>query len=342
MSRSVTSEISQLRIRNRLFSRHPQQFPASVHWQGQKFVNLDSGERRLKSVVRWLQTRRPSPWPVWEENAVFSVPEPVYSPQLQDWNVCFINHASVLWQLGPYNLLTDPVYAERVSPFRWAGPRRVRAPGVALAQLPTIHVILLSHNHYDHMDLATLGYLSQRDHPLIITGLGNAHYMRPHGIHNIVELDWWQVHHWNTLKVHFVPSQHFSGRGVADRDQSLWGGFVVDSPGGTGYFAGDTGWGRHFQEIAERWSAFRLGLLPIGAYEPRWFMRLAHINPEEAVRAHQLLKIQHSVAIHHHTFQLTDEPMQQPAEDLAVALMQHQVPAAQFWVLKEGESRRVP
>ena len=342
MSKQTSPEFIATQQHEDLFRRHPERFSHSPHWNGQKFVNLETGERNVKAILTWLRTRQPSAWPCWVDNPVFAAPAPRHSPQLDQWHVHFINHATVLWQIGPYNLLTDPVFSERVSPFRFAGPRRVRAPGIALQDLPPIDIVLLSHNHYDHMDIASLRYLHERDHPQLITGLGNAHYLRRQGIDAIHELDWWQSLSWKGLRIHYVPSQHFSGRGLRDRDQALWGGMVVETAQGCGYFAGDTGWGRHFHDIAERWPAFRLSLLPIGAYEPRWFMRLAHINPEEAVRAHKLLRSSVSLAIHHNTFQLTDEPMNQPVLDLQIALQTQELEPEKFWVLAEGEGRDVP
>ncbi len=337
--RQSDAELSRSRMPEKLIGKHPERFAHSPNWRDGVFHNLDEGDRDTRSILRWLRTRKPQPWPKWLENEHCDEPVDRLSESIADWSVHFVNHATVLWQLGPYNLLTDPVWSMRVSPFRWIGPRRIRSPGIALQALPSIDLILLSHNHYDHMDLDTLSYLHERDRPLILTGLGNGYYLRRRGIMHVHELDWWQQCDWNGLKVHYVPSQHFSGRGAGDRNQALWGGFVVDTAAGAGYFAGDTGWGSHFEVIARKWAGFRLGLLPIGAYEPRWFMRSVHINPAEAVQAHKLLGIQTSVAIHHRTFQLTDEMVDQPALDLADSLKHEGVAPDAFCVLNEGERR---
>ncbi len=339
--RQSEAELSRFRMREKLIGKHPERFVHSPNWRDGVFHNLDAGDRDARSIVRWLRTRSPQAWPTWLENDAVDPPVERLSTSMADWSVHFVNHATVLWQIGPYNLLTDPVWSMRVSPFRWIGPRRIRPPGITLQSLPPIDLILLSHNHYDHMDLDTLAYLHERDRPLVLTGLGNGYYLRRRGITHVHELDWWQHVDWNGLNIHYVPSQHFSGRGTGDRNQALWGGFVVDSPHGSGYFAGDTGWGSHFEAIARRWPDFRLGLLPIGAYEPRWFMRPVHINPEEAVQAHKLLRIQTSVAIHHRTFQLTDESVDQPAHDLANSLEMNSIIPDAFWVLREGQRRIV-
>ncbi|MDF2446091.1 MAG: hypothetical protein K0S46_1327 [Moraxellaceae bacterium] len=328
-----------LHARDRLLARPRHGHPVSDHCNGEKFFNREHPERALTQVFTWLRTRKPSRWPGWVDNEVFAPPPRRLSTQLRDWRATFVNHATVLLQMGPYNLLTDPVWAERVSPFRNLGPRRVRAAGVALKDLPPIDVVLLSHNHYDHMDLATLRFLEQRDHPHVVTGLGNAALLHAHGIRHVTELDWWQSVQHKELTIHFTPAQHFSGRGVRDRDMTLWGGLWVETAAGGFFFAGDTGYGGHFREIAERLGQPRLALLPIGAYEPYWFMGPVHMNPEDAVKAHRDLDAEASIAIHFNTFQLTDEGIGQPVTDLAAALREHGVDPACFHVLKEGEGR---
>lgn len=340
-SRMHEPHLRREKLRERLFARPAREYPATDHYNGRHFHNLERNARGLGDVFTWLRTRKPSRWPAWEENPGFPLPQARESSQIRDWRVTFINHATVLVQIGPYNLLTDPVWSERVSPFRNLGPRRVRAAGVALADLPPIDVVLLSHDHYDHMDLATLRYLEKRDHPHVVTGLGNAAILHANGLRHVTELDWWQAVQHHDLKIHFTPAQHFSGRGMRDRDLTLWGGLWVETEAGSLFFAGDTGYGQHFKEIAKRLGQPRLALLPIGAYEPRWFMSPVHMNPEDAVLAHRDLGARESLAIHFNTFQLTDESIGQPVIDLVAALDKHGMDAASFLVLKEGEGRRV-
>lgn len=312
------------------------------HFNGRRFFNpWQRTGHGLKDALRWLRTRQPSQWPQWQANEPASVPPACFSQRLDDWQVTFVNHATVLIQIGPWNLLTDPVWSDRVSPLRQIGPRRVRNPGIRLDELPPIHAVLLSHDHYDHLDVRTLMWISQRDNPLVVTGLGVAAVLRQHGITRVSECDWWQGVELGPLTLHFVPAQHFSGRGARDRNRTLWGGLWVSSEAGSCFFAGDTGYGPHFTEIRERLGSPRLALLPIGAYEPRWFMGPVHMNPDDAVRAHLDLGARRSLGIHFNAFQLTDEAIDQPVKDLQAALKEHAVPTAAFVVLKEGAALRV-
>jgi L-ascorbate metabolism protein UlaG (beta-lactamase superfamily) len=340
-SREHEPHLRHEKVRDRLFARPERRYPASDHFNGETFFNLHRNARGLGDVFTWLRTRKPSRWPGWAENERFPLPPERLSTQLRDWRVTYVNHATVLVQIGPYNLITDPVWSERVSPFKNLGPRRVRAAGIALKDLPPIDVVLLSHNHYDHLDLATLRFLEKRDHPHVVTGLGNAALLHANGIQKVSELDWWGSVQHKDLKIHFTPAQHFSGRGVRDRDMTLWGGLWVETEAGGMFFAGDTGYGPHFKTIAERLGNPRLALLPIGAYEPRWFMGPVHMNPDDAVLAHLDLEARESLAIHFNTFQLTDESIGQPVLDLQASLQKHDVDAATFPVLKEGEGRNV-
>jgi len=333
------AQLRGIRPRLELLGRPARNGALSDHFDGIKYFNPVRAARGLGEVLTWLRTRKPSRWPVWEDNPVFPPPAARLGDSVKDWSTTFINHATVLVQIGPWNFITDPVYSERCSPFTFAGPRRVRAPGLALEALPTIHAVLLSHNHYDHLDVRTLKWLAERDNPLIVTGLGNKDYLHRNGVHHVVELDWWQSTPFHELKIHFVPAQHFSGRGLRDRDMTLWGGLVVETGAGMMLFAGDTGYGPHFRQIQEKLGPMRLALLPIGAYEPRWFMGPVHMNPDDAVKAHIDLRAEKSLAIHFNTFQLTDESMDQPVKDLRVAQQEHGVALEEFVVMTEGETR---
>lgn len=258
-------------------------------------------------------------------------------------SVTFINHATVLIQVAGVNILTDPIYSERASPLQWAGPKRVRRPGVRFEDLPPIDVILISHNHYDHLDIDTLQRLQSRNPqgngPLILAGLGNGQLFQENGLSHYRDLDWGQRVTVRDVEFIFSEGQHRSGRGLSDQMKTLWGGFIIRTSQGNIYFAGDTGYGPHFRDAREQYGSFILSLLPIGAYEPRWFMTPVHLNPGEAVRAHVDLASQQSLGIHFGTFQLTYERIEQPIHDLKQALEELDIPESQFWALEFGETR---
>ena len=315
--------------------------PPSDHFDGTVFRNTTGGAgKSLADFWRWQRTRRPKRWPSWVENRATPALPRVLAPE--SVALTFINHITFLVQLGGLNVLTDPVYSERVSPFRSAGPRRVREPGLAFEALPKIDFVLLSHNHYDHLDLATLRRLAAAHAPCVVTGLGNAAFLREHGVDDVVEFDWWQGAVLRGAQVTFTPAQHWSGRGLRGRNRTLWGGFVLRLGSRQLYFAGDTGYGAHFADIGRRVGPVDLALLPIGAYEPRWFMQEQHMDPDDAVRAHLDLGARISIATHFGCFQLTDEGIDDPVRELAVARTRHRVPDAQFQVLEVGETRVYP
>ena len=252
--------------------------------------------------------------------------------------ITFIGHASFLIQAHGINILIDPVYAERASPVRFAGPKRVRAPGVGFDDLPPITLLLLSHNHYDHCDLGTLAELNRRFQPGCITPVGNARLLASAGLTRVEELDWWQTSNQGRTPVTLTPAQHFSARTPFDRNRALWGGFLIELEGKRILFAGDSGYGPHFAEIGRRLEPIDLALLPIGAYAPRWFMKNIHMDPEEAVQAHLDLAARQSIAMHFGTFQLTPEGIDEPVRLLSLALDSRGVPRDRFRVLEVGES----
>ena len=317
--------------------------PGADHYNGRRFFNpwiRDS--RDFGKLFNWLMTRERDTWPKQLANESCAKPEAHFSDDIADWKVWFVGHATLLNQFGPWNVLTDPVWAERCSPFATMGPKRVRPAGIALEDLPPIHAVLLSHNHYDHLDTASLLWLQERFQPAIITGLGNGTYLRPYGL-SVVELDWWQSFPFSEdVVLHYVPARHFSGRGMRDRNAALWGGLSIVTPHGHALFAGDTGYSPHFTEIRERLGRPRVALLPIGAYEPRELMKEVHMNPADAAQAHVDLSPGLSLGMHFNTFQLTDEPIHAPVRDLNRAMMPLGIAPDAFPVLREGEGLVIP
>jgi L-ascorbate metabolism protein UlaG (beta-lactamase superfamily) len=320
------------------------QFLYSEHFNGRQFCNLQpagTGRSRLE-LWKWILTRKSHTWQVdrEKENAELHASEhilPKNRPNalIDDWQIWFVGHATVLIQIGPYNFLTDPVWCERASPFSSSGPQRVIDAGIALEDLPHIDAVLLSHNHYDHLDLATLEWLHVKFEMPIFTGLGNSWYLPKH--YEVIELDWWEKALFENLHIVYTPAQHGSGRGLRDQNCALWGGFSILTEKDHCFFAGDTGYAPHFKEIKKRFGEPRIALLPIGAYEPRELMRSMHMNPEDAFQAHQDLHAKCSMAIHYRTFQLTDEGRVQPEHDLHEIMRHSSKLINPFFCLREGK-----
>jgi L-ascorbate metabolism protein UlaG (beta-lactamase superfamily) len=317
--------------------------PKSDHFNGTRFHNQvrSAGDKGFWDLVRWMSTRKQGKWKDFTPAAFGPAPPPrVGAGKLR---VTLVNHSTVLIQTTGLNILTDPIWSKRASPVGWAGPKRRRPPGIRFADLPKIDLVLISHNHYDHLDVPTLKRLSKRDGPQVFAGLGNRKLLRKHKIRRARDLDWWdQVEVGDRTRITFVPAQHFSGRGLCDRNKTLWGGFVIEAGGTKIYFAGDSGFGPHFKQIADRFDYFDLALLPIGAFRPRWFMSAMHISPEEAVSVHFLINARHSVGIHYGTFPLADDAQREPIERLERMLKQVDMKGSAFWVLPFGKGRWVP
>ncbi len=312
----------------------------SDHFDGSRFHNptlpKDSDPSRL-TVLKMIREPR-APWPAWVENQ--GVPRLDATLRNGEIAITFVNHATFLIQTGGAAILTDPVWSERASPFRRIGPRRVRHPGVAFADLPKIDVVLVSHNHYDHLDIPTLARLRQRFAPAVLAAAGDSRLLGPLRFTRLHELDWWDaIAFSDALRITFVPAQHFSARGLFDRRKSLWGGYVIETAGRRVYFGGDTGYSTHFADIKARLGAPDIALLGIGSYEPRWFMRPIHMNPAEAVRAHRDLGARQSIGMHFGTFRLTAEAIGAPQAELKRALAASGIAESEFVTLHEGETR---
>jgi L-ascorbate metabolism protein UlaG (beta-lactamase superfamily) len=302
------------------------------HFDGKRFFNPDAPQARgLLDTLRWKLTSRPEPSP----GSILDV-EPSKPPSGVAGNellVTMINHSTLLLQQSGSHILTDPIWSDRASPLTWAGPRRRRAPGVRWPDLPRVDTVLLSHNHYDHLDLATLRRLADRGQSQFIVPAGVGRLLRSRTIGPVHELDWGESLPLGRTTIHSVPALHFSSRGLFDRNRTLWCGYAIEAAGRLVYFAGDTAFGDHFAAIRERFGTPRLALLPIGAFEPRWFMSPVHMAPEDAVKAHRILGAQTSIAIHHGTFQLSDDGLDTPKKRLAEC-----APGDSFLVLHNGQS----
>jgi L-ascorbate metabolism protein UlaG (beta-lactamase superfamily) len=316
--------------------------PVTEHFDGARFHDDPPVHKSFGQVLKWQLEREPGgPW-VRDLTPVDRGP---VAPRAGagELAVTFVNHATVLLQLDGLNVVTDPIWTARASPFEWAGPERYRAPGLRFRDLPPVDLVLVSHNHYDHMDRGSLRLLAQDHDPLFVVPLGNCFYLDMVEPDRCVELDWWESRPLGDgRRVHAVPARHWARRGVFDTNRSLWAGFVLETPGRRVYFAGDTGMGDHFAEIRERLGPPDLALLPIGAYLPRWFMAPQHISPEEAVAAHGLLGAQATMAIHFGTFRLADDGQDQPVEELRAAIAAAGAAPDRFWIPAEGETRRWP
>jgi L-ascorbate metabolism protein UlaG (beta-lactamase superfamily) len=293
----------------------------SDHFDGVRFFNPDhpDTDRGLRDLLRWKLKGTAAPWP-----RSVPVQQTIPDPRVAGLRATIVGHASVLIQAGGLNVLTDPVWSQRASPLPFAGPRRVWAPGIAFEALPPIDVLLLSHNHYDHLDMATLRRLHIRDSPLMVTSLGNDALLRRAipGV-RVVAGDWWdRIQIGQGGEVMIVPAYHWSARTGRDRRMALWSGFMLSSGAGHVYFSGDTGYGngRIFREIRQRVGRPDLALIPIGAYAPRWFMCAQHTDPDEAVQIMENLEATRAVGIHWGVFRLTDEHREEPPELLLKAL----------------------
>jgi L-ascorbate metabolism protein UlaG (beta-lactamase superfamily) len=309
------------------------------HFRDGRFFNPGVPDQDFWKVLRWMRTRTPEPWPAWIASE--PGPAPPRSIAGDDLRVTFINHSTFLLQTADKNILTDPVWSLRVSPVQWTGPKRHRAPGIRFEDLPPIDAVLISHNHYDHFDRPTLRRLSREHQPAVFCPLGLEKPLRKIGFREVCELDWWQSTEWDGIPMHCVPAQHFAARTPFDRNRTLWCGWVVSPGAGNLYFAGDSGFGSFFRQIGERLGPMRLALIPIGAYEPEWFMGPVHMTPEEAVKVHALVRAETTIPIHYGTFSLADDGLAAPLVRLRKALEGHP-DAACFQVLEEGEGRLIP
>lgn len=320
-----------------IFSAPVYKGPVSDHFDGKKFINPGGVKPAgFSDLIKWARHRERGEWKLVTDEKYG--PPPAKRILGDSLVVTFVNHSTFLIQTEGINFLTDPVWSERTSPVSFAGPKRMRPPGIRFEDLPEIDVILLTHNHYDHLDIKTLKKLAALYDPEIYTPLGVGLFLKKHGIERVTEMDWYQETTLTSggLKLLCTPAQHFSGRGMYDRDRTLWSGFAIMTGKGSIYYSGDTGYGEFFNEIATKIAPVRLSFLPIGAYKPAWFMAPIHTSPADAVKIHRILNSAKSIGMHFGTFPLADDGMRDPENDLKIALEKDGIPENEFIAPEEG------
>jgi len=309
--------------------------PTSDHFDGKKFFNLNGNQGNgFWNVLKWSVTRKKGAWKADYKD--YASPDKVQDVPGNEAKIHFINHSTFLIQMDGINILTDPVWSLRASPLSWAGPKRLRRPGLHLDSLPTIDLVLLTHNHYDHLDTDAIKAIDERYGPQYIVPLGVDKILGRLGITNVQQLDWHQQVPFGKLKITATPAIHFSGRGMLDRNNTLWCGFMING-GKNLYIVGDTAYdAKLFKDIGSAYPKIDLAIIPIGAYKPKWFMSPIHTDPEEAARIHQDTGSKKSIACHFGTFQLADEGLVDVFTDFDAALKMFSIPVGEFTLPKEG------
>ncbi len=323
----------------------PQGKQLPAHHTANGFRNIyDYPEHGFASFLRWKLGRAPYEEPaITPAQIIPYVPDIVapdyqriYHPDPAKIQITWIGHATFLIQVEGINILTDPIFNNKASPLG-LGFERKSPPGIPFDRLPPIHAVLISHNHYDHLDLYTVKKLGNSPKYFIPLKLGQ--WFRDPKITNYTQMDWWDTSLFKGIRIVSVPSQHFSRRAVRDGNKTLWAGWVLETKRGKILFAGDTGYSPHFREIREKLGPMRLALLPIGSYRPRWFMKTIHMDPPDAVSAHKDLQAQQSIAMHWGTFYIADEPLGEPPLYLKKALKEASIREDSFLMMKFGETR---
>lgn len=297
------------------------------------------------AFVKW-RVQRVAPTPI--EFPSQTVDVPFLKTNRTESTLTWIGHSTFLLQHAGVNVLTDPVFSKRVSPVQWAGPARTTPVAMTLEELPAIDAVIISHDHYDHLDLPTVQWFAkQKQPPLFIVPLGIGQWLKEQGYPRWVELDWWQSTQFNGWTFNCVPVQHFSGRHLLKMRKNLWAGWVLQAPDNQNraiskvFFGGDTGYFDGFKDIYKKFGEMDVSMIPVGAYNPRWFMKDMHVNPAEAVQIHQDIQSKYSVGMHWGTFILTDEPMDEPPVALKKALDAKQIPHNEFEVYQHGQTVRL-
>lgn len=323
--------------------------PALPHHRPDGFVNSDGSriEKSPAELWRWIRENVGSGLPKPPGEFVQGYAFPIVKPDLEalranrtQTSFTWLGHASILLQSGGLNILVDPIFSDRASPVQWAGPRRRVPSPLRLEDLPPIDAVLISHNHYDHMDAGSLTGIAEHSPGVqFFVPLGTERWFAAQGLRNAVGLDWWATHRIGNTVFHCVPARHWSVRNFMDRNENLWSGWVVDSPGHRFYYAGDTGYSADFKAIGERLGPIDLAAIPVGAYSPRWFMKDQHIGPDEAMQVHRDVRARESIGVHWGTFELSLESLDAPMGDVPKAAAAAGLPPDAFTLLRHGETR---
>lgn len=287
----------------------------------------------MLKIALWLLTREEGSWTAYQQMPYGDKPEKRIDNRIR---ATYINHATFLIQVDGLNILTDPVWSEKIGPVSWPAQNRTINPGIQFDSLPDIDIVLVSHNHYDHMDIPTLLKLRDKFNPVFLTPLGNKLTLNEEGIDNVIENDWWDETELKGMKISTVPARHFSMRGLTDRNTSLWAGFVLHTSKGHIYFSGDTGFGMHFEQIRKKFGPMKLSFIPIGPINPREFMAPMHLGPDDAVDAHIVLQSENSIAMHFGTFQQAEDDRDEAVKMLVKARSSKIKDSTQFLVLFNG------
>ena len=310
--------------------------PASDHFNGKRFQNPSRRKANsFKQVGEYVQKREPDKWTPNPNAYVRTETPPLPDPN--DIQYIFVNHSSFLIQHQGLNILTDPIWSKRCSPFQFIGPQRQRPPGLDFSSLPKIDIVLISHNHYDHLDKGTIKKLNKDHEPTYVVPLGVDIIMKKWGCKKVKSLDWWQSISVDSLHIHSAPANHFSSRGTFDRNTTLWCGYIIKSEDKTIYYVGDTGYGDNFKLIPEKFPSIDLSFIPIGAFKPEWFMGPIHVTPEEAVEIHKDVQSKKSVAMHFGTFPLADDNPERAIKRLIASLSKNQIGRKEFIIPEEGK-----
>ena len=313
-----------------------------IHHREKGFRNpqLNPTNHGFKDIIKW-QLNKPDDVPKYSQVAdLLPVVKPDFLLMENSNNgipVTWFGHSSLLLNIDGIKILTDPMFSERCSPVQWAGPKRYTKCPIDISELPDVDIVVISHNHYDHLDKNTVKHLGNNVKWFVPIGVKE--WFNNMGITNVIELDWWERKLYKNLSIVCTPAQHFSGRGLFDRNKTLWSSWAILGDKKSFWFGGDTGYSSDFKKISSELGPFDLAAIPIGAYEPRWFMNPMHVTPDQAIQIHLDIKSKQTIGIHWGTFILTDEPIFEPLELLEKYKIDMNIPSGEFITMTHGETR---